>query len=210
MYLNERSSKLPSHLRHAEAVRQRGVEIHRLLRDAPPLLVGQIVERAHVVEAVRQLDQDDAHILGDGEQQLAIVLDLVAPAESERDVADLGDAIDDLGDLLAERAFDVRHGELRVLDHVVDQPAGHRDAVEVQLGQDLGHLNAVRDVVVARRALLSQCACSLKRKARARRSLSRRASVGSSAMSQPGMISFSAVATTAAPLRRSSRSGHGR
>ena len=48
--------ELPPHLRHAEAMRERRVEIHRLLCDAATLLLGEIVERAHVVEAVRELD----------------------------------------------------------------------------------------------------------------------------------------------------------
>src|SRR6185312_10803525 len=71
------------------------------------------------------------------------------------DVADLGDAVHDLGDLAAELALDVGDGDGRVLHHVVHQAARHRDGVQVQPGEDLGDLHAVQHVVVAGGALLA-------------------------------------------------------
>ena len=41
--------ELPSHFRHTEAMRERSVEIPGLLRDAPPLFLGEEIERAHVM-----------------------------------------------------------------------------------------------------------------------------------------------------------------
>ena len=100
--------ELPPHLRHAEAMRERRVQVARLLRDAPPLLGREPVERAHVVQAVGELDQDDARILGDRQQQLAVVLDLPFLARGQRQVGDLGQPVDDLRDFLAELALDIR------------------------------------------------------------------------------------------------------
>jgi len=64
-------------------------------------------------------------------------------------VADLREAVDDLRDLAPELALDVLDGEGGVLDDVVDEPARDGDAVEVEVGEDLGDLDAVRDVGVA-------------------------------------------------------------
>ena len=67
----------------------------------------QLVERAHVVQAVGELDEDDARVLRDRQQQLAVVLDLPLLRRVERQLADLRQAVDDLRDLLAELALDV-------------------------------------------------------------------------------------------------------
>ena len=61
-------------------------------------------------------------------------------------MADLGQAVDDLRDLPAELALDILDAVRGVLDDVVDQAAGDGDAVELQVGEDLGDLDAVRDV----------------------------------------------------------------
>ena len=67
------------------------------------LLLGrQVAERAHVVGAVGELDQDDADVARHREEHLAEVLGLLLLARGEVDLADLGDAVDQAGDLLAE------------------------------------------------------------------------------------------------------------
>ena len=80
-------------------------------------------------------------ILGDREQQLAIALDLpLLRRPAGRQLGDLREAVDDRGDLLAELRLDVGERELRVLDDVVEQPAGDGDRVELQVGEDLARL----------------------------------------------------------------------
>ena len=77
---------------------------------------------------------------------------------------DLGDAIDDVGDFVAELVAQVVERDERVFDDIVDEAGGDRSRVEVQVGEDLGDFDAVRDVLFARRALLPcVCAFSLNR-----------------------------------------------
>ncbi len=59
-------------------------------------------------------------------------------------------------DLAPELALDIFDGDGRVFDDVVDQPARNGHRVELQIGEDLGHLDAVRDVVLTRQALLPE------------------------------------------------------
>ena len=55
---------LGHHLVHADPLRQRGIDIHRLLRDAAALvLILDVVKRAHVVQPVGQLDQKHADVV---------------------------------------------------------------------------------------------------------------------------------------------------
>ena len=59
-------------------------------------------------------------------------------AALELDLVELGDAVDDLGDVLAELLRDLLLGDRRVLDDVVQDRPDDRVRIEVQLGEDLG------------------------------------------------------------------------
>ena len=143
--------ELPAHLGHAEAVREGSVEIARLLGNAVLPVERQEFQRSHVVQPIRELHDDDARILGDGQQQLAIALDLPLLIRSAvRQLRDLRQAVHDRRDLAAEFLLDLRDVELRVLDDVVDQATRDGGRVELQLGEDLRDLHAVRDVGLTR------------------------------------------------------------
>ena len=69
--------KLAAQALHAHAPGQRAVDFEGLLRDARPLVCRHEAERAHVVQAIGQLDQQDAHVVGDRQQQFAEILGLL-------------------------------------------------------------------------------------------------------------------------------------
>ena len=83
-------------------MRERRVDLERLARLLDLLLLRQRLERAHVVEAVGELDQDDPDVGGHRDHHLAVVLGLVLVAALEGDPGELGDAVDERGDLVAE------------------------------------------------------------------------------------------------------------
>jgi hypothetical protein len=102
-------------------VRERGEYLERL---AGLLLLRLLVERpegAHVVETVGQLDQDHPDVGGHRHHHLAVVLGLALVAALERDLGQLGDAVDELGDLVAEPLPDLVEAGAGVLDRVVQQ-----------------------------------------------------------------------------------------
>jgi len=104
-----------------------------LLPVALSSLVGrERVERPHVVETIGQFDDDDACVLRDREQQLAVALDLPLLLRStRRKLGDLGETVDDAGDFLPELLLDVGDRDSRIFDDIVDQPTGNRDGVEL-------------------------------------------------------------------------------
>ena len=112
--------ELPADLRHTEAVSQRRVEVTRFLRNASLFLGFEIVESAHVVQSIGQLDEDDAGILGNRQQQLSIVLNLSLLTGRERQICNLREAIDDLRDLGSKLARDILDGDGGVLNDVVE------------------------------------------------------------------------------------------
>ena len=93
-------------LAHAQPAGQGRVDVHGLAGDAHAALLGQVLEGAHVVQAVGELDQDDPDVVHHGQEQLAEVLGLALLGGGEGDLADLGDALDDVQDVGAEVLLD--------------------------------------------------------------------------------------------------------
>ena len=94
--------ELPLDRVDAEAVRDRRVDLEGLLGLLDLLLLRHRVDRAHVVQAIGELDQDDPDVGGHRDHHLAVVLGLRLVARGEGDAGELGDAVDERSDLLAE------------------------------------------------------------------------------------------------------------
>ena len=76
-HLEREVLELPLDLPDPEPLGERGVDLHRLAGDALLLLGRQPVQRAHVVQAIGELDEDDPDVLRHREQHLADVLGLL-------------------------------------------------------------------------------------------------------------------------------------
>ena len=90
-----------------------------------------VLERAHVVQAVGELDQQHADVLGHRQQQLAEVLGLGGLLGDEVEALDLGQPVDQRADLVAELSLDLAVGGGGILDHVVQQRGGDGGVVEL-------------------------------------------------------------------------------
>ncbi len=139
---------------HSQAVRDGRVDVQRLARDA--LLLGrlEILEGAHVVQPVGQLDQNDADVVHHGQQHLADVFGLARFWRGHVQAADFRDAFDEKGDFRSETFFDARDGILRVFDGVVEKRRGQRGGVHAHVGKDVGDFQEVRQVGLAGTAKL--------------------------------------------------------
>ncbi|GHG65432.1 hypothetical protein GCM10018980_57150 [Streptomyces capoamus] len=138
---------------HAEAVGERSIDLQRLPRLLLLLLALEVAHGAHVVQAVRELDDQDARVLGHRHDHLAHGLGLRGLAEL--DLVQLGDAVDEEGHGVAEVAAELVQAVLGVLDGVVQQPRHQCGRIHAQLGEDGGDGERVRDVRVAALALLA-------------------------------------------------------
>ena len=103
----------------------------------------------------RELDEHDPDVLGHGQEHLADVLGLLLLVAVGAEPRQLGDAVDELGDLRAEPLLDVGQAELGVLGDVVEQRGLDGDRVDAELGQDLGTGDGMRDVRLAGRPALA-------------------------------------------------------
>ncbi len=108
----------------SQPVRDRRIDLDGLGGDPRLLVGGDRVERAHVVQPVRELDQDDAQVLRHREQHLAEVLGLRRFARREFELVELRNAVDQVGHGRAEAILDLRFRDRGVLHHVMQQRGG--------------------------------------------------------------------------------------
>src|SRR4051794_4296137 len=147
--------ELPLERVDAQPVRKRRVDLERLLRLLHLLLLAEVLDLAEVVQAIRELDQDHAHVLGHGDDQLAVVLRLRLLATLELHAGQLGHTFHELRDLVAELGAHVVEVDVGVLDDVVEQRRRDRLVVELQLRADLRRAPGVEDELLAGAALLT-------------------------------------------------------
>ena len=134
---------------HSEAMGDGRVNIERFAGDALLLRGLEIFERAHVVEAVGELDQHDANVVDHCQHHLADGFGLARFGRHHFEAADFCDAFDEMSDFVAEAFGDARDGKLGVFDDVVEEGGGQRRGVEAEVGEDMGDLEQVHEVRLA-------------------------------------------------------------
>ena len=107
------------------------------------------LQRAHVVQAVGELDQENADVVGDRQQQLAQVLGLLGLARHQLQPLQLGEALDQRADLVAEHLVDFGAGGLGILDGVVQQRRDDGGVVELEVGEDRRDFERMRKIGIA-------------------------------------------------------------
>ena len=111
-------------------------------------------QRAHVVQPVRELDQQHPHVVGDGEQQLAEVFGLLGLLGDQIEPLELGQPIDQRADIRAEHLVDFGAGRRGVLDRVVQERRRDGRVIELEVGEDGRHFERMGKIRVAGGAFL--------------------------------------------------------
>ena len=136
-----------------EPVGQRGVNIERFARNLI-LFVGRLrTEGAHVVQAVGNLDEDDADVIAHGEQELFERLRLGGSLVAEDAARNLGQPVNNLRDFRAEDVGDVFHRVVGVFHHIVQERGANGRGTKPDFAtHDLCHCDGVHDVGFPRQA----------------------------------------------------------
>ena len=146
--------ELPLNRAHAQTVGQGRIHVHGLAGLKQATVLAQSCKGAHVVQTVGKLNDNDADVLGHGEEHLAQRKRLLLVHAVDFDVGELGHAIDELGHRIAKQAGNIGKRGLGILDGIVQQRGAHHIAVHLEIGQDDGHLDGMVDVHLTRPPLL--------------------------------------------------------
>ena len=87
--------KLPLDARNPETVSEWCIDFHGLTRNAFLLVLAQMLEGAHIMQAVCQFDQNHADILRHGHEHLAMIFRQLLFVGLVLDLPELGHPIDD-------------------------------------------------------------------------------------------------------------------
>ena len=100
---------------------QRRINLQGFLCGADPLFRRTELQRAHIMQPVRQLDEDHPDIPGHGQHHLAQALRLLFFPATELHPRQLRYAVYQHRNLRAELLFDILIGAFGILDHIVQQ-----------------------------------------------------------------------------------------
>ena len=132
-----------------QAVSQRSIDLHRLQRLFPSLILLPVFASAHVVQPVGQFYDDDAHVLGHRQQHLAHVFRLALLLAGVGHLGQLGDAVHHQGYVRPKALFYLVQRGGGVLHHIVQQAGTDGLCVHSQLHQNLGDGNRVGDIGIS-------------------------------------------------------------
>ena len=140
---------------HAQPVGQGCVNIEGFPGDGHLPGLRLVLEGAHVVQPVSQLDEHHADVLAHGQDHLAQGFSLGFLLVGKVQLVQLGHAVHQVGHLIAELLLDGFQGDaFAVLHRVVEQPRRNGGRVNHQLGEDACHKAGVGKVGLAALALL--------------------------------------------------------
>ena len=140
---------------HSQAVRDGGVNVEGLAGNLLLAVGGKMLQGAHVVQAVGQLDEHDANVVDHGQHHFAEVFRLLFFARGEINGADLGDAFDNMGDLLAKFLADIDDSDGGVFHGIMQKAGGDGDRVHLHFGQNQRDFQGMNQVGFAGGAALS-------------------------------------------------------
>ena len=133
-----------------QPVGDRRVDLERLAGDAAPFLRPHGSHGLQIVVAIGEFDQDHAQVARHRHQHLAEVLCLRFLGRLELELVELRQAVDEIGNRLAEALGDGALADRRVLHHVVQQGGDHPFDVHLPFGNLAGNGQRVGDVGLAR------------------------------------------------------------
>ena len=143
---------------HAQALRDRRIDLQRLARNARARLGRLGAEGAHVVQTISQLDQNHTQVARHRQQHLAEALGRSFLPILELELVELGDAVDQFGHGFAELTRDGGARERRVLERVVQDRGDQRFDIDPLLRKHRCHRDGMGDVGLAGSACLP-CMC---------------------------------------------------
>ena len=132
-----------------QPVGQRRVDFQGLLGDGLLLMNRHVFHGPHIVESVRQLDDNYTDILSHGQEHLTIVFNLTFFLGNIFDFAQLGHSVNQHGHLRPKHFLQLLKSGIRILHHIVQKSGSQRFLVHLHLGQDVGYLGGMYDVGLA-------------------------------------------------------------
>ena len=100
---------------------QRSINVESLSGNSFLAVGLEVFQGAHVVEPVSQLNKNNSHVSDHSQEHLANIFRLAIFAVGELDFVDFGNALNNVGNLIAEFGFNLFVGGWGVFDGIVEK-----------------------------------------------------------------------------------------
>ena len=121
----------------SKAVRQRRIDLQRLLGDLLSLGRAEMFQGAHVVQPVGELDENDPDIVRHRKHHLAEILRLFFFIVPKRNLADFGHSVDKMHDILPELLFEFQGRGDRIFQGIVQQSGDNGSDIRLEMRSDI-------------------------------------------------------------------------
>ena len=146
--------QFPFDAAHAQAMGNRRINLHGFERLIPLLALREKLECARIVQAVGQLDENDADILGHGHEHLAQILHLLLLLGVAQHTK-AGYAVHQLGDRGSEFVLNGLIVKLGILDAIMQQARADGVGIQPHFNDDLRDRHRMDDVRLSILAFLA-------------------------------------------------------
>ena len=140
---------------HAQPVGDGRVDFEGFLGDPAAFFSGQHFQRAHVVQAVSELDQDHADVACHGHGHFLEVFSLGFGLGLEVHLGQFADPVDQFGHGFTELRLQRFFGDTGVFDHVMQHRSHQALMVHVHVGKNICHRKGMGDIRLATAAALA-------------------------------------------------------
>ena len=135
--------QFPFNIENTQAMRQGRINFQRFLGNTLLFFAAHKLERAHIMQPVRQLDNNDTHILGHGQEHFTHTVDLLVFLRPVIKPVQLGNAVDEKGHFFTEEPLHIFKSIRRIFNDIVHQRRRYSRCVDFHVRQDLGHCQRV-------------------------------------------------------------------
>ena len=110
-----------AHVLHAHAPGERRINFHGFFGNAVTLVRRNVIEGAHIVQAIGEFHQKDTRVISNGEQKLAQILCLLSLLRHQIKLFQLCQAFDQGADVFTKQFVNFLPGRRCVLNRVMQQ-----------------------------------------------------------------------------------------
>ena len=147
--------QLMLHFLDADALCQRGVDVQRFAGDAAAFVrVFQVMQRPHIMRAIRQFDQKHANIFGHRQYELAEIFRLFGLIALQFDARQFRDAVHQPRHARPKQALNIVERREGVFDRIVQQRGRDGRRVHFHVGQNARDFQRMRKIGIAGRTQL--------------------------------------------------------
>ena len=111
-----------------------GINFHGFFGNALLLVFSEVFKRPHIVQAVRQFDQDNTDVLRHSHEHLAMIFSQLLLVRLVLNFTELGNSIDNHAHIRTKLSFQIIQGRICIFHHVMQETTSYCHSIQLEFG----------------------------------------------------------------------------